>query len=157
MKRNFTFTPNNFFLVVLSVKQGTSCLWQNLNSQAVFWIFFIMPPIYRSQNTFGVVNAIQSLFWPKKFGPTQNILGPVEEEMHHFQEQRLNRCTFTIDSCAVLRDHSSITSSMRWVGGVSKWWCLMTRWVGLAKCWRDQKIYKKKLFLCAQKKRLECS
>ena len=28
------------------------------------------------------------------------------------------------------RDHSSITSSKRWVGGVAKWWCLMTSWVG---------------------------
>ena len=29
-----------------------------------------------------------------------------------------------------VRGHSSITSSKRWVGGLAKWWCLMTRWVG---------------------------
>ena len=27
-----------------------------------------------------------------------------------------------------IRDHSSITSANRWVGGVAKCWCLLTRW-----------------------------
>ena len=45
----------------------------------------------------------------------------------------------------LIRDHSSIMLSKRWVGGV-------------AKCWCDQKIYKeKKLCLHAQRKRLEFS
>ena len=48
----------------------------------------------------------------------------------------------TDDTCSVVRGHSSITSSKRWVGGVRKWQFLMIYstvnhqrggWVGLKK------------------------
>ena len=54
---------------------------------------------------------------------------------------RLSR--FEILSSIAIRDHSSITSAKRWVGWPIADVCWQGRWVGVAKCWREQKIRKK--------------
>ena len=58
----------------------------------------------------------------------------------HFHRQVLAALIYVLDTVALVRDHSSITSSKRWVGGVRKWQFLMIYstvnhqrggWVGL--------------------------
>ena len=86
--------------------------------------------------------------WVTVFGHNLIILLVVRCRMHRSNEKPicfLSKCMIT----CVLRDHSSITSSKRWVGGVRKWQFLMIYstvnhqkggWVGLKKSktwWRN--------------------
>ena len=61
-----------------------------------------------------------------------------------------------------IRDHSSITSAKRWVGGVAKCWCFLMRWVGgggqmLTWAKNKKKIPKEKKIICLRKNKVKVS
>ena len=53
-------------------------------------------------------------------------------------------------------DYTSITSATRWVGWLNTDVFWQVRWVWVAKCWREQKIRKKRLFACTEKLTFLC-